>query len=428
MARPRASCRLPWLAWLALAALLAPLSGCRSAPVGEVAISPVSSLLVVDVRFPVALRQDPALVQVFLVRGPIHGSLKPLPELVPASFVKRSRAYWLDPEPGTYSLVAVTSSVAPSWNDAPVAGGVTRSVSGGSLPDAVIFPAELIDRTRTTVAPGRVAFMGVLRVERGERINADAVFQDHLQKRLAERLRPQAASESGVAGWFTATWMPDLEGTTLSDAAEDRQAFFDAAREDLGASPWAEVVARAAAPEAPAARARRRAPRARTPTATAPSPTSTAPQTAAPSPRSAAPNPQTQSTPQTQSPPETESPAPVPEAAPRSEAPSLHAAFPEPEPEVPPPSPEPQRVLDLPPDSPFAELELGMSHEEVREILGEPDGRRYRLTAKAWIPFYTGPGTHLVDWVYEGKGHVVFSLHQGSLSLLDVVQDPNERK
>ncbi|NIW86578.1 MAG: hypothetical protein GWN09_08285, partial [Gammaproteobacteria bacterium] len=86
---------------------MALLSGCQSVPT-DVSISSKSSLLAVDVRYPIPLSRDPSLVRVFFVRGPIHGGLEELPELIPASFVKWSRAYLLDPEPGTYSLVAVT--------------------------------------------------------------------------------------------------------------------------------------------------------------------------------------------------------------------------------------------------------------------------------------------------------------------------------
>jgi hypothetical protein len=65
-----------------------------------------------------------------------------------------------------------------------------------------------------------------------------------------------------------------------------------------------------------------------------------------------------------------------------------------------------------------------MSHHEVREILGAPDDRLDRTTAKAWIPFYTGPGAHLRDWIYTGEGRVVFSHQQSSLEVIDVIFDP----
>jgi hypothetical protein len=385
------------LSWLALVPLL---SGCQSIPATDVSISSKSSLLAVDVLYPFPLSRDPSLVQVFFVRGPIHGGSEELPELIPASFVKRSRAYLLDPEPGTYSLVAVTSLVVPPWEDDPVAGGVTQTVSRGEIGHAVIFPADLIHRTKTTIGSGEVAFMGALRVRRSDRINANAVFEDDLQKRIAERIRPGVTSKSGLAGRFSMTWMVDLEETLLSNEAADRESFFDDAPADLGDSPWAQVIARAAPREATAARSTTPVP---SPKSTAPIPEAVAskPQVAAPGPKVATPEPQFA----------------VADPKPAT-----------PEPKASPPKPEPRRFAGLPPGSPLAKIEFGMHHSEVRKILGDPDNRRDRLTAKAWIPFYTGPGARLIDWIYDGVGRVVFSMHTGTLEVFDVVHDPGEPK
>jgi hypothetical protein len=366
-------------------ALVPLLSGCQPIP-ADVSISPKSSLLAVDVLYPIPLSRDPSLVQVFFARGPIHNELEELPELIPASFVKNSRAYLLDPEPGTYSLVAVTSAVAAPLDDYPVAGGVTKTTLSGTIANAMIFPAELIHRTRTTIARAGVAFMGALRVIPGDRINANAVFQDDLQKWTAERIHPDSTSRSGLTGWFTRTWMVDLEETSFSNEAGDRESFFDDALTDLGDSPWAQVIARAAPREATAAR-------------------SSAP---APGPKSTAPTPEAVA------------------ARPQSAAPDPKGATPEPE--ASPPSPNRRRFPGLPPGSPLAEIEFGMSFDEVQEILGDPDDRIDRLTAKAWIPFYAGPGAYLRDWIYEGEGRVVFSLHDGSLEVLDVIHNPDEGK
>jgi hypothetical protein len=363
---------LPWMALVPL------LSGCQSIP-ADVSISSKSSLLAVDVLYPIPLSRDPSLVQVFLVRRPIHAEQEELPKLVPASFVKNSRAYLLDPEPGTYSLVAVTSAVAAPLDDDPIAAGVTKTTLPGTISNAMIFPAELIHRTRTTIAPGGVAFIGTLRVSPGDRINANAVFQDDLQKRIAERIRPGAASESGLAGWFTRAWTVALEETSLSNEAGDRESFYEHALMDLGDSPWAQVIARAASREATAARS----------------------STPAPGPRSTAPIPEPGAA-------KTQSAAPGSQASPAS--------------------PKRRRFPGLPPGNPLAEIEFGMSFDEVRKILGDPDDRLDRLTAKAWIPFYTGRGAYLRDWIYEGEGRVVFSLDDGSLEVLDVVYDPDEGK
>jgi hypothetical protein len=372
-----ARCRL---VGIALAPLL---SACQSPPATEHSLSPTSSMLAVEVLFPVPLGRDPDLVQAYLVRGPIHGGPEELPELVPATFVKNSRAYLLDPEPGTYSLVAVTSAVAAPASVDPVAGGVDSVTLGGTISDAVVFPAELIERTRTTVGPGDVAFVGTLRVAPAERINANAVPKDEFQSRVAERLRPGAATSAGLAGWFTRAWTVDLEKTSLSRSADDRESFFRTALKDLEPSPWAQVVAREAPGEAPAARS----------------------QPPRPAREQAA-----------------EGLASTPASALASTEPAA------PEAEASPPRPERRRVPGLPPESPLAGVELGMSYHEVHRMLGAPDDTIDRVTGKAWIPFYSGPGAYLRDWIYAGEGRVVFSRHLRSLEVIDVIYDPNAGK
>jgi hypothetical protein len=406
--------------------VLAPLLwSCQSTPDTDISISSESSLLAVDVLFPAPLSRDPSLVQVFFVKGSIHRGLEELPELIPPTFVKWSRAYLLDPEPGTYSLVAVSSAFAPPWNDYPIA-GVTQTRWSGTSADATIFPAELIERTRTTVAPGRVAFMGALQVRQGDRLDANAAFQDDLQRRIAERIRPGVTSESGLAGWLKRTRMVDLEETSLSNEAGDLESFFDDALEDLGDSPWVRVIARAADRETADAVARAPAPRARRKAGP--------PETAVTKPQPSGPRVATQEPGDVTQPPESATQPPMSatqQPKPATTDPTVATRELETvtrQPEAPPPIPKRRRVSGLPPDSPLAEIELGMSHHEVREILGPPDDRIDRTTAKAWIPFYNGPGAYLRDWIYEGEGRVVFSMHHSSLEVLDVIYAPHGAK
>ena len=395
---------LPRLALLPLLAL----PGCQSIAT-DVSVSPKSSLLAVDVRFPAPLSRDPFLVQVFFVRGPIHGGLEHLPELIPASFVKWDRAYLIDPVPGTYSVVAVSSALAPPWNDAPVF-GVTKTRWSGISADAMIFPAGLIQRTRTTIAPGSVAFMGALQIKKGERIDANAVFQDYLQKRLTERIRPDATSESGLSRLLTRTFMVNLEKTSFSNDAEDRDSFQTDALADLAESPWTQVVARAAPPQIAVASEQPRTRQSKSTPASRAEVVAIA-QTAASGPEAVVATHQSAAS----------DPEPL---IPEPHSPDLTAAARPPE--TTPPIPERRRFAGLPPGSPLAAIEFGMRHDEVREILGPPDDSINRYTAKAWIPFYTGSGGYLRDWIYAGKGRVVFSLHRGSLDVLDVVYNPDE--
>jgi hypothetical protein len=399
------------LPWLLCAALL---SGCRSVPQGGVPLPPTSSLLAVDVEFPLPLNRDPSLVQAFFVKARLSSQTDELPELIPATFVKGSRAYLLDPEPGSYCLVAVSAEFAPPWNLHPI-DGVSDTVWSGTSADAMIFPVDLIEQTAIAVAPGDVAFIGSLRLRRGDHINEHAVPQDDLQRRIAERIRPGVTSESGLSGWLMRARVVDLEHTTLTDQPADRSAFIAAALEDLGDSAWAAVVARAAA----SSETRVTKPGAPTPGIASPADRAerdaagTAARSPAPTWKEATPRP------------------PTAVAVPRAsaidvESAAAHASAPEPEP--PPLAPSPQPFPGVPSESPLAKIERGMRHDEVQKILGGPDRRIDYVTAKAWIPFYDGPDANLRDWIYVGRGRVVFSLYDGTLTVIDVVYDPAQKR
>lgn len=81
-----------------------------------------------------------------------------------------------------------------------------------------------------------------------------------------------------------------------------------------------------------------------------------------------------------------------------------------------------------PAGSPMAQINNGMTEIEVRKALGEPDSSNSYQTGKAWIPFYYGPDTARTDWVYTGKGRVVFSRNRysGGLKVVRVLYNPSE--
>lgn len=101
---------------------------------------------------------------------------------------------------------------------------------------------------------------------------------------------------------------------------------------------------------------------------------------------------------------------------------------------TPPPSPapparrKPTRFPGVPADSPLARVAAGMTSDDVREILGDPDERSQYLTVKAWIPFYTGSDRQQLDWMYQGEGRVSFTMDRrtGALEVVDVRHDPDE--
>ncbi len=229
------------------AALTLLLSSCQSVPPTEIPVSPDSSVLGVDVTFPLPLSPDPVLTGVVFVKEPCHGQLAEAIDLVPASWIKGSRAYLLNAEPGTYSVVAVFSAVSmPSTStSASLGGGVTGSVStGGSVGQTVFLPAAMSQRTRTTIGPTRLEFAGALQIRywSSDRINASTNFEDEFQTRIVELIRPGVTSKSGLAGQFTRTWMANQAKSSASNKASDLESFLENALADFGSSPWAEVL------------------------------------------------------------------------------------------------------------------------------------------------------------------------------------------
>lgn len=83
-----------------------------------------------------------------------------------------------------------------------------------------------------------------------------------------------------------------------------------------------------------------------------------------------------------------------------------------------------------PAGSALAKVNAGMTEIEVRKLLGEPDRSNAYQTGKAWIPFYYGPDTARTDWVYAGKGRVVFSRNRytGELRVIHTLYNPSEAR
>ena len=81
-----------------------------------------------------------------------------------------------------------------------------------------------------------------------------------------------------------------------------------------------------------------------------------------------------------------------------------------------------------PPGSTLSKIQLSSSEYEVRKLLGEPDNTNAYTTGKAWIPFYFGTDVARTDWMYTGKGRVVFSRNRytGALKVIKVLYNPNE--
>jgi hypothetical protein len=88
----------------------------------------------------------------------------------------------------------------------------------------------------------------------------------------------------------------------------------------------------------------------------------------------------------------------------------------------------PAGYSEPPAGSDLAKVQVGWNDAEVRKVMGDPDNANAYMTGKAWIPFYYGPDTHRTDWMYKGKGRVVFSRNRysGSLKVIRVMYNPKE--
>lgn len=88
------------------------------------------------------------------------------------------------------------------------------------------------------------------------------------------------------------------------------------------------------------------------------------------------------------------------------------------------------KAADVPPPAghPFSKITIGMNDAEVRKILGDPDNANAYMTGKGFIPFYFGPDTTRTDWMYKGKGRIVYSrnTYSGGLKVIRVLYNPNE--
>jgi hypothetical protein len=82
-----------------------------------------------------------------------------------------------------------------------------------------------------------------------------------------------------------------------------------------------------------------------------------------------------------------------------------------------------------PAGSELAKVENGMTDIQVRKIMGDPDNQTTYMTGKQFIPWYFGP-THQTDWIYYGKGRVVFAINRwsGSLAVIRTAYNPKEGK
>jgi hypothetical protein len=82
-----------------------------------------------------------------------------------------------------------------------------------------------------------------------------------------------------------------------------------------------------------------------------------------------------------------------------------------------------QSVQNIPSDSLFAKIKIGMGRKQVTDLIGHHSDMHTFSTGKIWIPFYFGSDTVRTVYYYKGKGRILFS-RNGRVMKIDY--DPSE--
>ena len=83
------------------------------------------------------------------------------------------------------------------------------------------------------------------------------------------------------------------------------------------------------------------------------------------------------------------------------------------------------------PGSKFAQLQIGMSTQQVMGLLGQPSDQGAHPTGKAFIPFYFGSDKFRHEVVYKGQGRLLFASGAafgwgGGGNLIWIIHNANE--
>jgi hypothetical protein len=61
------------------------------------------------------------------------------------------------------------------------------------------------------------------------------------------------------------------------------------------------------------------------------------------------------------------------------------------------------------PDSKFSHLKIGMTLEQVKKLIGQPNHTDSRITGKQYQPFHFGGDTQRTEAYYKNEGRLTFS-------------------
>ena len=85
-------------------------------------------------------------------------------------------------------------------------------------------------------------------------------------------------------------------------------------------------------------------------------------------------------------------------------------------------------IVGIPtPDSKFSRLKIGMTLEQVKKLIGQPNVTDSRVTGKQFQPFYFGGDTQRTEAFYKNEGQLTFSNTQpdsAADTLIRIVVNP----
>jgi hypothetical protein len=86
-------------------------------------------------------------------------------------------------------------------------------------------------------------------------------------------------------------------------------------------------------------------------------------------------------------------------------------------------------IVGIPaPGSKFDKLQIGMTLEQVENLIGQPNKTDSRITGKQYQPFYFGGDTQRTEAFYKGEGQLTFSnMHPDNAAdtLIRIMVNPN---
>ena len=80
-------------------------------------------------------------------------------------------------------------------------------------------------------------------------------------------------------------------------------------------------------------------------------------------------------------------------------------------------------LQNIPPDSKFAKVTVGMGETQVRDLIGFSTDYSLKRTGKEWIPFYLGDDIVRSVHHYKAEGRLIFN-KKGRL--VEIEYDPSE--